>query len=276
MTLVKRLVRGVVPVRLRRWWQRRKLDRVVAAYPRRVVEHRYGDVRLRVELADPLAEGWYDRDWDELPEMPLLARRGLRPAARVFDIGAHQGVVGLVIGHRVGPSGEVVLVEPNPHNVAQIARNVGLNGMPWVRWEQAAVSDHEGTLAFNRGLNGAAGEVADYAGLMEVPALTIDSLVARHGAPDVVFLDVEGFEARALAGGSGTLRSAADWMVEVHAGGQLEAAGGSVEQVLAHFPAGRYERHVHSEGDAAPVRLEDAPLGKLRDRFFLTALRIGG
>jgi FkbM family methyltransferase len=272
--MLKRIARAVVPARLRRWWQWRKLERMVAGYPRRIVEHRYGGASLRVELADPLAEGWYDHDWDEPPEWPLLRRGRLRPGARVFDVGAHQGVVGLMLGREVGPAGEVLLLEPNPHNAARIARNVELNRMPWVRWRQAAVSDREGVLEFNRGLNGAAGEVGDYAGLMSVPALTLDALSAASGAPDVVLLDVEGFEARALAGATRTLEAAADWMVEVHVKCGLEAAGGSVEQVLGRFPAARFARHVHSEGDAAPMRLEDAPPHKLRDRFFLTALAL--
>jgi hypothetical protein len=37
-----------------------RLRRLVAAYPRRVVRHRYGDAEPAVELADPLAEAWYD------------------------------------------------------------------------------------------------------------------------------------------------------------------------------------------------------------------------
>jgi FkbM family methyltransferase len=241
-------------------------------FPRRVVEHRYGGVSLRVEIADPLAAGWYDHDWPLPPELELLRRGRLRPAARVFDVGAHQGVVGLMLGHSVGATGQVVLVEPNPHNAAMCERNATLNGMDWVTTHRAAVGDRDGTLLFNNGLNGQAAELSDYAGVCEVPAVTIDTLASRYGVPDVVFMDVEGFECRALAGATATLSNRPDWFVEVHVGCGLEAAGGSVEQVLAHFPEEHFDRHVYSEGEAVAIPLAFAPAAKLRDRFFLTAV----
>lgn len=270
--MLKRIARSVTPGPLRRFLQRRKLARGVAAFPRRVVEHRYGEVTLKVELADGLAEGWYDRDWEPLPELAVLARGRLGPGARVFDVGGHQGVVGLMLGAAVGPTGQVVVVEPNPHNFAMCRRNVELNPMPWVVPHQAAVSDRPGVLAFNGGLNGAAAEVSDYGGVIEVPAETLDGLTARYGAPGVVFLDVEGFECRALAGAGATFAAGPDWFVEVHVGCGLEAAGGSVAEVLGHFPEGAFDRFVHSEGDRAVTPLAAAPPEKLAARFFLTAL----
>jgi FkbM family methyltransferase len=269
--MLKSIVRAVVPASVRRWLQYRKQDRQIAGFARRVVEHQYGSVRLKVELGDGLAAGWYDHDWAPLPELELLGRNRLRPGARVFDLGAHQGVVGLMLGHRVGSAGQVVLVEPNPHNAAACVRNAELNAMPWLLVLQAAISDRAGTLAFSAGLCGQAAELSDYAGVIEVPALTIDGLTARHGWPDVVFIDVEGFECRALAGATQTLGATLDWFVEVHVGCGLEAAGGSVEQVLAHFPPERFDRFVHAENDREAVPLH-AAADKLGDRFFLTAI----
>ncbi|QOV90631.1 FkbM family methyltransferase [Humisphaera borealis] len=270
--MFKRVARAVVPGPLRRFLQKRKLDRQVAAYPRRVVQHRYGDAILKVELADGLADGWYDHDWEPLPELAVLGRGRLGAKARVFDVGAHQGVVGLMLGRRVGSSGQVIIVEPNPHNFAMCRRNVELNAMPWVVPLQAAVSDRVGVLAFSGGLNGAAAEVSDYGGVIDVPAVTLDTLTAEYGAPDVVFVDVEGYECRALAAAFATFAAAPDWFVEVHVGCGLEAAGGSVEEVLGRFPESEFKRFVHSEGDKEAIPLGSAPAEKFSARFFLTAL----
>jgi FkbM family methyltransferase len=269
--MLKSIARAVVPTSVRRWLQRCRQDREIALFHRRVVEHLYGGVRLKVELGDGLAAGWYDHDWGPLAEVELLGRHRLRPGARVFDIGAHQGVVGLMLGHRVGPGGQVVLVEPNPHNASACIRNAELNAMPWLLVQQAAISDRLGTLGFSGGLNGQAAELSDYAGVIDVPAVTIDELTARHGQPDVVFLDVEGFECRALAGARQTLETPVDWTIEVHVGYGLEAAGGSPERVLAHFPPERFDRFVHAENDRESIPLR-AAADKLRDRFFLTAI----
>jgi hypothetical protein len=108
--------------------------------------------------------------------------------------------------------------------------------------------------------------------VFEVPAVSIDTLTARHGPPDVVFLDVEGFECRALEGALRTFGTGPDWFVEVHVACGLEAAGGSAEQVLDKFPAVDFDRFIHSEGDAVAVPVDAAPIEKRRTRFFLTAV----
>jgi FkbM family methyltransferase len=288
MANFKRLLRSRVPPVIRRRIQRWRIDRAVRGFDRRVVRHRYVGVDLAVEIADPLGAAWYDRDWvvfepdrlvdheletvEPLPELDLLCRYGLRPGARVFDLGAHQGVVGLLLGHRVGPGGQVVVVEPNPHNFAQCRRNIELNAMPWVVAYQAAAADREGTLSFNASLNGQAAELNDYGGAVTVEAVTVDGLARRFGRPDVVYVDVEGFECRVLSGAAATRASAADWFVEVHVGHGLEAAGGSADEALAFFPAECYERFVHKEGDSLAVALADASRDVFQSRFFLTAV----
>jgi hypothetical protein len=83
-------------------------------------------------------------------------------------------------------------------------------------------------------------------------------LARRFGRPDVVYVDVEGYECRVLAGATATRASAADWFVEVRVRYSLEAAGGSADEALAFFPAERYERFVHREGDSLAVALADA------------------
>src|SRR5712692_9648522 len=178
--LTKKFVPRTIWTRLQAW----RVRHGIASYPRRVVRHRYGEVELAIELADPLGEGWYDHDWGTPPESRLLRERGLRPGARVFDIGAHQGVVALMLAEAVGPHGQVVAVEPTPHNAAQCIRNRELNAKPWVEVVQAAAAAVEGTLLLNGGPCAAVAAISDYGGTMEVRAVTIDALARRFGSPD--------------------------------------------------------------------------------------------
>jgi FkbM family methyltransferase len=242
-------------------------------YPRHIVRHRYGEVQLAVELADPLGEGWYDHDWQVPPELRLLRERGLRAGARVFDLGAHQGVVALMLAEAVGPGGQVVAVEPNPHNAAQCIRNRELNAKPWVEVVQAAVAGEQGTLLLNGGLNAQAAALGDYAGVTEVPAVTVDALTEQFGPPDVLFIDVEGFEVQALRGAGQTLANRPDCFVEVHAGCGLERSGGRVEDIVACFPTAIYELWASSEGDGSMQPLPRFPADRLRTRFFLLGLK---
>jgi FkbM family methyltransferase len=252
--------------RLRAW----RVQQIVAAYSPRVVEHTYGDGPLRVHLGDPLGEGWYDHDWAQLPEITVLRGGSLRDGARVFDIGAHQGVVAMMLAREVGPSGHVLAVEPNAHNAAVALKNRELNGLAHVELLQAAVSDHSGTVVFNHGLDGQLDDGTGAGGRMSVACVTLNELAQRHGTPDFVMIDVEGAECKVLKGGSRVIQSGVDFAVEVHVRHGLEKLGGSVAELLSYFPATLYDLTVRAEADVdfRPLNRAD-PL--MRDRFFLLA-----
>jgi len=268
----KKMIRAIVPAPVRRALQRWRLSWMVARFAKRMVRHRYGDVELDVELADPLAAGWYDRDWPLPPEIGLLRKSQLALGAVVFDLGAHQGIVALMLGREVGPTGRVIAVEALPHNATAAARNRDLNRMPWVEVVSAAVAAQDGTLTISRALNAQVAIASDYAGTFEVPAVTIDTLAERYSPPDVVYLDVEGMELAALLGARAVLAGRPDVFVAVHVGCGLEAAGALVEQVLACFPERDYELYVHTEDSPVPVPRAAAPPGLFTSRFFLTAV----
>ena len=52
-------------------------------YMSRTVTHNYGELRLNVFLADPIAQKSYDKDMDERPEISLLKQSRLKPGALV-------------------------------------------------------------------------------------------------------------------------------------------------------------------------------------------------
>lgn len=268
--MLKQLAKAIIPPRIWSSLRRLKIRRSIETYPARRVSHAYGGFPLTIQLADPLGEGWYDQDWPELPEVALLRRHGLRTGARVFDLGAHQAVVALMLARVVGPEGRVVAVEAEAHN-ARVARvNRDLNGAENLEIVHAAVASAPGTLEFFEGLNGSV-DVSGGWGRVSVPARTIDDLAREFGPPDVLFIDVEGYEREALRGAVETLARCPDAYVEVHAGAPLSRFGATPEDVIAYFPEGRYERWMASDEspEFIPLRLE-SPL--LKDRFFLVAV----
>ena len=152
--MIRQFARDLAP----RWlWARLRLARqrfTIARYNCRVVQRVYAGFPLQVYLADPLGEGWYDHDWPRMPEIELLQRRRLRENARVFDLGAHQGVVALILARIVGQGGMVVAVEANPHNADVCRRNRDLNQASQLTILHAAVADKHGTIVFSHQLNG--------------------------------------------------------------------------------------------------------------------------
>jgi FkbM family methyltransferase len=269
--MIKSLVKRTVPAWL---WTRLRLARIRNSIDRftvRQVRHVYGSFPLEIYLADPLGAGWYDHDWPELPEIELLRRYRLGPGARVFDLGAHQCVVALMISRIVGPAGLVVAVEANAHNVAVGRKNRELNGAHQLQLVHAAVADCPGRLMFNCSLNGQVDDGSGQWGRVEVAAVTIDGLTHEYGIPDLLFVDVEGYEVKALQGAAETLRCRPDCFVEVHVGEGLEMLGGSVEAVLSFFPHKAYEIFVSTEAQPQPVPLV-AGCDRTQERFFLMAV----
>lgn len=235
-------------------------------FRRRVVQHRYLGVPLRVLIADPVGQGWYDHDCDVMRDVELLRRSRLRRGARVFDLGAHQGVVALVMAEAVGAEGQVVAVEADAFS-AEIAReNAALNDARQVEVVHAAVSDTTGELVFtHEGHVGIGGEPGT-----RVPCITVDDLADRYGVPDVLFVDVEGYECQALRGARRVLGARPDCCVEVHVGEGLERFG-SVDEVVSHFPPDTYELWAAPESDDEPFVRFSRDLSFLSRRFFLVA-----
>ena len=242
-------------------------------FPVRVVSHRYGDFTLTVCIADELGRMWYDIDWPDFPELQFLAEHRLRPGATVFDLGAHQGVVALAVNQFVQPGGSVIAVEANPFNAGLVDVNCRLNSVDAIEVVSAAVAERSGELRFGRGGNGQITESNGGRRTVVVPAYTVDDLAEQRMAPDVVILDVEGYEARVLAGAPRTLQRPVDWYVEIHSGCGLQDFGGSVDELLTYFPAGRFDRYLSNEEDRQPRIFSDELLDRIRaERFYLTAI----
>lgn len=273
-TIAKRTIKAFVPPKL--WAALRKRRRVnnLEGFERRVVEHRYHNQPLRILIADGLARGWYDKDGPWMYELERLGNSQLKPGAVVYDCGAHQGIVALILARLAGPEGLVVAVEANAHNHAVATENARLNpdGRARIEHVHAALSDQDGTLTFTEDLNGQISHHDNQrAGRTEVTAVTLDTLASRYPAPDVVFIDIEGAEQLALKACSSLFENGRkpDWFVEVHAGHGLEAMGGSAPDIVSFFRKRGYRLEVSSNDGEPFTPLSDRiPEG----RFFLLAL----
>jgi FkbM family methyltransferase len=244
-------------------------DRVT--FRKYVTHHSYSGVSLSVHIDDREAANWYSREWPELGELSLLSSGKLNGKALVFEIGAHQGVLAMILGTTAR---RVVAVEANAHCVDVARRNISLNGIENVEVVHAACASKSGTLTFvsDHVRRGEGGE-----GKCTVPALTIDELSRRFGTPDVLYIDVEGYEVEVLRGACETLNSNPDIFIEVHAGCGLESFGGSVEQIcecLFGFDisvSAPYEPFLPVPKNVSLVQWTDGAR-ILADRFFLVAM----
>ena len=114
--------------------------------------------------------------------MPFSQRHGLDHGALVFDLGAHQCLIAMMLAKQVGPKGRVVAVEANRHNVSVARRNIALNRVDNVTVTHAMISNRAGPGPRRTSFNSSHGASA-IAGDM-VDTLTIDDMSERARAAE--------------------------------------------------------------------------------------------
>ena len=160
---------------------------------------------LLVRLAPRLAM------WLHEPESTRRFWSAIAPGALVVDGGANMGGYALLASRRAGPAGRVFAFEPDPRNFARLAARVRrcANVQPVPK----AIADRSGESllfldTFHAGHTLIDGRVGERG--IAVAVTSLDDFVRELGLPglDVVKLDVEGAELRALDGMEQILRGA--------------------------------------------------------------------
>ena len=137
-------------------------------------------------------------------EMDFMERL-LRPGDKFLDIGANVGTYTLLAADLVGPSGQVLSVEPGPQAMERLVENCQVNGFSHVQFAQLAVADYEGEAQFTTGRD-TGNHLAFATGRLStaVKVTTLDRLIGETKF-DLVKIDAEGAEALILRGADGVI-----------------------------------------------------------------------
>lgn len=124
----------------------------------------------------------------------------------VIDAGGCFGEFTLYASQCVGPTGRVLMLEPDKANIAVAQRNFALNGNPAnITIVPAGLWHERGTIRFSTGNDAQSSMVSETArndqNMVEVPTLTIADLVNDYGLDRIDFfkMDIEGAELEALS-----------------------------------------------------------------------------
>lgn len=144
--------------------------------------------------------------WD--PELLRIARELVRPADRVWDVGANVGLFAMAAKHQAGSEGSVLAMEADHDAVSLLFATArrsgdGLTVLP------IAVGHEDGFVRFSiakraRAANSIEGfGSTQTGGVLEtrtLPSRSLDSLLDHFAAPTVLKIDVEGAELAVLRG----------------------------------------------------------------------------
>jgi FkbM family methyltransferase len=158
---------------------------------------------------------------DSAFDLDLLAfvQNFIKPDYCVWDIGANLGILTFSAASIVGSKGQIIAVEPDPKLSSLLRRSASVQPETSAVVEilEAAVSSSSGSETFRIAARGRAsnalGKVTGSSQMggvrkeISVNCITLDDLLLRFRAPDLIKLDIEGAELSALKGGEKILNS---------------------------------------------------------------------
>jgi FkbM family methyltransferase len=203
----------------------------------------------------------------------MIVARELLPEGGVFvDVGASVGLFSLLGARKVGPAGRVFAFEPSSRDFKRLAEHLELNRLDNVEAVPIAITDSIGTATLtiaseaHSGHN-TIGPAFGYQGIEAIDAervrtATLDHFLESHDVNrlDLVKLDIEGSELKALSGMAHALKRLRPSIIFEVFEAALEMNGASAEALESMLKDCRYSLW---DIDDATARL--IPLSRLSD-----------
>lgn len=236
-----------------------------------IVQNNYSGFNLNVQIVDPISYEWYNKNWDILPEIDFI-QKNVKGVQLIFDLGAHHGVIAMILSKSF-PDSKVVSVEAIPNNHYQCIFNYKLNNLDCIVPLNNAISNTNTIISFENTSNGITKRMKSK-NLVNIKSLQIDDLIHTYGVPDILFIDIEGFEQKALEGiinKKMILNSV--FFIEVHINCGLEENGGDLCKIIHFFESSfSHDLFYLKEGDSKVCKGDAENLLKIDDRFYLIAI----
>lgn len=198
--------------------------------PDNIVRKHNGRFEVFVDPGDPVIGSPVLANCYE-PGVTRVVETLLSPGDTFLDVGANIGYFSLLARSIVGPQGQVYAIEPNDLNVKLLESSIRSNGFDNIAVMQVGASEHIQTLMLHANVGNGTTSTIGYRDIFSsrtVAGIPIDSLLAGRRKPvDVVKIDVEGFEYRALRGGETLLDTDKPDIIFEFAANGMDGIGGA-------------------------------------------------
>lgn len=194
-------------------------------------------VCVRFDTSSQVAKDWfYPRYLDGDLHEPIITAElvdSLSPDTVFYDVGANIGYYTL-FASEVCTTGEVHAFELNPHFLKLADKSLDANGTSAIL-NNNAVSNTDGeTISYAGTFGKTSVTLEDGPVDQQVETITLDDYCQTHSYPNVMKIDVEGFESHVLEGAKQVLEQGypETLFLEVHPA-KLEEYGRTLEDVLS-------------------------------------------
>ena len=231
MQSIRSLLRDASPAPLAQFARKVLIWKRNAAFRAYVTSKNIHGESFQFYVGDQTAKSWYEGDHHEWwVEIPFLLDRMVSSGDSVFEVGSHHGFHLIPMARRAK---RVIAIEPHPHNVSILQRNVALNSLGNVSVRQAAIGDSTGRITLLQDTNdgGVSAESTRDRPTISVDLLPLDRLADEYGFPQLLKIDVEGFETQVLRGAPRIMRRRPKIAIEVHTD-WISRYGSSVAELL--------------------------------------------
>lgn len=214
---------------------------------------------------------WLQKTGTYEPELFRLILRVLREGDTFMDIGAHVGFFSVLAGHKVGPTGKVISVEPMAENQQVLDEHIKLNEFSHAHVFKGVISETDGThdIYFNADNDGghafwdpglhAQGEKSRInPEIRTVPSKKLTTLFNEQSIEraKLVKIDTEGAEVSILQGSPEILsQNRVDLMVCEMNGFALKNLGYTPEDLYECARSAGYEVYLMNDDGSLPRHL---------------------
>lgn len=141
------------------------------------------------------------------PEKTEALMKLFKPGEVFYDIGANAGYFSVLASEKLGEEGRIFAFEPSPVTFAYLEVNLRINNCKNVTAFPLALGDCEGQVCMDISSGRGTHKVSS-SGSHQARALALDKFIAQgNPVPDLVKIDVEGYELSVLAGAMHTLET---------------------------------------------------------------------
>jgi FkbM family methyltransferase len=234
---------GGIVARVRRRWR-------LWSFRPQVLEKQHDDFRFSFYIGTIEGQEWYGKFVDTRLYKPVGAElawlaRAAAPGDLVADVGAHHGYFSLLLSRWVGARGKVYAFECLPENADIATRNVALNRLQNMEVVRKAVGAHAGAVEIVSNSGGVLGRRGPDVSLLKAEMITLDEFFPDR-VPDLLKIDVEGYEYEVLKGAHRCLAARPKIALEFHCF-QFADPTAHVERVLSLLPTDGYRFQIAYE-----------------------------